>query len=72
MEQGDSGGGFVVSWNSTGNIEKYYLYGIVSTKDTLTNQTAAFTDLNNHLRWLNKTIASIPQSGSRFINVIFF
>ncbi|CAH1401236.1 unnamed protein product [Nezara viridula] len=62
VEQGDSGGGLIIPKNSINNDLRYYIVGIVSTKDLGTN-IATFTNINKLRPWLNQTVLSFIEEG---------
>ncbi|XP_014277395.1 mannan-binding lectin serine protease 2 [Halyomorpha halys] len=59
VQLGDSGGGITFPQNTNNNKVQYYLYGIVSVRETDKSNIAAFTDIRKHYHWLNMTLLSI-------------
>ena len=59
MEKGDSGGGLIFPRNTSRNEDQYFIYGILSIKDSKTRGLAIFTDLGFHINWLTTSVKSI-------------
>ncbi|XP_024218102.1 transmembrane protease serine 9 isoform X1 [Halyomorpha halys] len=63
VQSGDSGGGITFPRSMANNQDQYYLYGIVSLKDTGRSNIAVFTDIRKNLPWLNSSFLSITDPG---------
>nr|XP_024218898.1 limulus clotting factor C [Halyomorpha halys] len=59
VQLGDSGGGLTFPQNTKDYKVKYYLFGIVSIKQTTQDAIATFTDIRKHYHWLNTALLSM-------------
>ncbi|XP_014287958.1 modular serine protease [Halyomorpha halys] len=61
VQQGDSGGGLTFPRITNGK-EQHFIYGIVSLKPKQTDTIAAFTNITEHMEWIDKVLYAIRSS----------
>ena len=61
MAEGDSGGSLTFSRVVNGK-EQHFIYGIVSLKPTDRNDIAAFTNVTDHMEWIENVKKAISKA----------